>query len=285
MSVYIADVSSHQSSVDFSAMKQAGVSGCIIRAGYRTYGTGKLTTDSRFSQHTANAQQANMLAGLYWYTTAISNLEAQAEADYFLSLSAPCETRVAWLDLEFAPSQKGRADKLTPAQRTQYALVWLERVRAAGYTVGVYCNLDFWRNSLISTQLSTYPLWLARYSTAKPSTKCDLWQFTSSAQASTYGVSGSALDLSECYNTALLPSSASVASFAMAILQRGDRGQQVAVLQHYLNTYYQASPLTALDTDGIFGQKTSARVKLYQRDNELTVDGIAGSATWSRLLG
>jgi peptidoglycan hydrolase-like protein with peptidoglycan-binding domain len=38
-----------------------------------------------------------------------------------------------------------------------------------------------------------------------------------------------------------------------------------------------------VDVDGIFGQMTSEAVKQFQKQNDLTIDGIAGPATLAAL--
>lgn len=61
----------------------------------------------------------------------------------------------------------------------------------------------------------------------------------------------------------------------MAIfLKKGDRGNDVKLLQHYLHLY----------EDGIFGVITEEAVKTFQRQKGLKVDGIVGVATWSALI-
>ena len=61
----------------------------------------------------------------------------------------------------------------------------------------------------------------------------------------------------------------------MAIfLKKGDRGNDVKLLQHYLHLY----------EDGIFGAITEEAVKTFQRQKNLKVDGIVGMATWSALV-
>jgi peptidoglycan hydrolase-like protein with peptidoglycan-binding domain len=55
-------------------------------------------------------------------------------------------------------------------------------------------------------------------------------------------------------------------------IEKGDTGKQVTRLQHFLN-WYGGYGLTV---DGIFGAKTAAAVKDFQRDNGLTVDGVFG---------
>lgn len=61
-------------------------------------------------------------------------------------------------------------------------------------------------------------------------------------------------------------------------IKRGSKGEFVTQLQRLLsqNGY-------ELVIDGIFGSKTEAAVKDYQKKNNLTVDGIVGPKTWSSL--
>lgn len=59
----------------------------------------------------------------------------------------------------------------------------------------------------------------------------------------------------------------------------GSQGDAVRQLQSELNRHgYQ------LDEDGVFGKKTRAAVRDYQKKNSLRLDGIAGDETWGSLL-
>ena len=62
-------------------------------------------------------------------------------------------------------------------------------------------------------------------------------------------------------------------------LRRGARGELVTQLQDLL--YKDGFPLAI---DGIFGPKTQAAVKSFQRKYSLVVDGIVGPKTWGELL-
>lgn len=64
------------------------------------------------------------------------------------------------------------------------------------------------------------------------------------------------------------------------VLAIGSVGDQVMDLQKRLNSL--GDPYT-LDVDGIFGPLTKRSVELFQRDNNLAVDGLVGPATWSML--
>lgn len=64
----------------------------------------------------------------------------------------------------------------------------------------------------------------------------------------------------------------------MNTLKIGSKGDAVKTLQEALNKYGYN-----LIVDGIFGVKTEIAVKNFQKSNDLSVDGIAGAKTWSKL--
>ena len=67
----------------------------------------------------------------------------------------------------------------------------------------------------------------------------------------------------------------------LATIRSGSQGLTVAYCQNLLNSRIPApGPLWV---DGIFGQKTDARIRQYQRRKRLTPDGIVGPATWAAL--
>lgn len=59
----------------------------------------------------------------------------------------------------------------------------------------------------------------------------------------------------------------------MQTLKFGSRGEDVKILQSYLN----------LCADGVFGKMTEESVKQFQKDNGLVADGIVGQKTWDKL--
>lgn len=60
----------------------------------------------------------------------------------------------------------------------------------------------------------------------------------------------------------------------MTILKLGSKGQAVKELQKLLSLY----------PDGIFGKITEERVRFFQKENNLSVDGKVGPATMAKLL-
>lgn len=72
----------------------------------------------------------------------------------------------------------------------------------------------------------------------------------------------------------------SACSAGYPLLRNGSRGVYVLVLQDALN----ALGYTTETLDGYFGSLTEQALRSYQRNNGLTADGIAGCATWMRLV-
>lgn len=72
--------------------------------------------------------------------------------------------------------------------------------------------------------------------------------------------------------------------YGMRTLRVGGKNPdvQVMVLQWLLN---HTTNYTSGKVDGIFGTKTLAAVREYQKANGLTVDGVVGKNTWKKLLG
>jgi hypothetical protein len=65
----------------------------------------------------------------------------------------------------------------------------------------------------------------------------------------------------------------------MDALRKGCRGTRVAQLQEALKK--KGYPVTP---DGVFGQQTQIAVLSFQKENGLTVDGIAGKETWNAIV-
>ena len=67
-------------------------------------------------------------------------------------------------------------------------------------------------------------------------------------------------------------------------LRKGLSGMDVARCQNQLNERLANSP-PPLWVDGIFGHKTDAKVRMFQRKHRLAIDGIVGPQTRSHLEG
>ena len=173
------DVSSWQSSIDWTAVKNSGISFVIIRCGYRGSQSGALVEDSKFRGNITGAKAAGLKVGVYFFTQAVNEVEAVEEASMAVELAKNYGVGYPiFIDTEGAG---GRADGLSKASRTAAVKAFCQTVQNSGYTAGVYASKDWYNSNVDYSQLSGYKIWLAQYASAPTfSNRYDLWQYSSS---------------------------------------------------------------------------------------------------------
>ena len=71
----------------------------------------------------------------------------------------------------------------------------------------------------------------------------------------------------------------------LSILKKGSKGEQVKTVQRILRMRgWKDGNGKALEIDGSFGAKTEYAVKSFQKGKGVTVDGVVGEKTWTKLL-
>lgn len=198
------DVSEHQGTIDWKAVKDAGMEFAILRIGYRGMTEGLLNVDATFEQNYQGALDAGLKVGVYFFSQAVTQEEAQAEADYVLEtlngreLSYPIvfdwETPIPSEDL---PAEDLRAYDMSGEEVTGFSKAFCQRIEKQGYTACVYTNKHMAYNCFDLEELKDYALWYAEYQPA-PSLYYNfrLWQY--SASGNVPGISGS-VDLNICF--------------------------------------------------------------------------------------
>lgn len=79
------------------------------------------------------------------------------------------------------------------------------------------------------------------------------------------------------------PKEESTVNVTLSVLRKGSESEEVKALQRML--YAMGYNLgTQNPIDGDFGSKTDTAVRAYQKSKGLTVDGIVGAMTWTKLL-
>lgn len=185
------DVSKYQSGLDWNKIKKSGVSFVIIRIGYRGYGAaGTLVKDPMFEEHFTNARNAGLKVGVYFFTQAVNEAEAQEEAEGCnWALNGRMLDYPIFYDTEAstAPGGTGRADGLGVEDRTKCAIAFCERVKELGYKPGVYASTTWYRKRVdYNTLRSRYTIWNAHYGVSSSPIGCDLWQGTEKARINGY---------------------------------------------------------------------------------------------------
>ena len=177
-STFGIDVSRHNGTIDWKAVKASGVDYVIIRCGYRGSLTGALIEDQSFRTNIKGATAAGLKVGVYVFSQAINEVEAVKEASLAVSLVKGYHlTYPIFIDTE---SSGGRADKIDRATRTAVVNAFCQTVASAGYKPGIYASKTWFEDKLNMGAIGNYKIWLAQYSTA-PTYKgrYDMWQYSS----------------------------------------------------------------------------------------------------------
>ena len=194
------DISKWQGSVDFNKVKADGIQFCIFREGYRQ------AIDSQFIEYVKRAKAAGIpILGVYHfiYIDGVTPTE-NANACIANIKAAGLDPTNTWIfaDLEYDTWTKAGI-KVTKALCTQYTKEFLDTLKAVGCKkLGIYSNLDYYKNYYDWVQLSEYRknLWLADY-TGGPNVECAIQQTSSTGKVS--GINGN-VDMDILYEESML---------------------------------------------------------------------------------
>lgn len=170
------DVSYIQKQIDWEAVAKTDVSFAIIRCGY---GNNELSQDdSRWKYNADECTRLGIPFGVYIYSYALNTDEARSEAEHVLRLVEGYNLSLPiYLDLE----DERYTGSLSNEQIADIADTFCETIQSAGYEVGIYANLNWFRNRLTDWRFTQWPRWVAQYNY-----ECDyeknysMWQCTSS---------------------------------------------------------------------------------------------------------
>lgn len=147
------DVSAWQGKIDWKTVSEYGMGFALLRI---TESGNK--TDSQFENNYKGCNQYNIPIGVYKYSYAKTVSQAQSEADAVLKVLNGRKLQFpVFYDLEWSEQRS-----LGKSAIEKIALAFLNKIQAAGYKVGIYCNVD-WYNSVLTDALKKYDLWIARY--------------------------------------------------------------------------------------------------------------------------
>lgn len=149
------DISAWQSGIPFDKIKAAGVDFALIRAGF-----GK-TKDKQLDTFVAECEKHGIKYGFYWYSYALTIERAKEEAEACLEcIKQYSPDYPIYFDIE----DKSQIGGLTTRTRTDMTIAFCAKIRAAGYTAGIYANPSWFNNYLYKSELiNDYEVWLAHW--------------------------------------------------------------------------------------------------------------------------
>lgn len=138
------DVSEHNQPLSWQSLKRQGASFVIVRLGW-----GKGHLDSRFYEQVNGVLAAGLELGIYYYSYALTEEEAEEEARFTAAvlkdcgLSKDCLPAGCWLDMEDADGYKEKRGIAGREEITALCHAYLEEMEKEGYPAGLYSSYSW----------------------------------------------------------------------------------------------------------------------------------------------
>lgn len=246
-----------------------------------------------FNEQIEQADSLGKLLGVYHYA---SQGGAIAEAEKFLrTVDKYIGKAILCLDWE----KQQNVNFGNP----QYAIAWLKYVeQKTGVKPFIYMSKSIARQ-YSNIWDASFPFWCAQYKKKGsaptfyvdrpwtdeygfgPWKDCAILQYSSDGRFSGFDKD---VDLDKAYITAeqwLMYAKGEINTATpdkpLPLLKKGDRNEYVRNWQMFLNL----NGYSCGNADGIFGSKTEAAIKKWQKNHGLVPDGIIGPKTWASLPG
>lgn len=180
------NVNMQKGEIDWEAVAAGGVDFAMIRVGFRMNETGIIVADTSFEDNMQGAIDAGIPVGVYFYSKAVTETEAEEEATFVLEqirgYNVTYPVAFYWeYDLADDGSKdlNSRTVRCNGDQVTGFIDTFCKKVKASGRTAAFYCNKSMGYGSLDLAKLSGYDMWYAEFRSI-PSFYYDfaMWQYT-----------------------------------------------------------------------------------------------------------
>lgn len=152
MSNLIIDVSYHNGVINWEKVKASGCAGAILRCGYGDDIASQ--DDKQWIRNLAECERLGIPVGVYLYSYATCDRQAQSELDHILRLIKGHTFQLPiFIDVE-EPGTQNYAPRCCE--------IVCEGLKTNGYTPGIYASLSWFSNHLGSVR-GKYIEWMARY--------------------------------------------------------------------------------------------------------------------------
>ena len=153
MEYFGIDVGHDQGKIDWAQVKKSGVGFAILRC-HQRFGT-----DLQFKRNYSQCQKKGIPVGAYKYSYAQTVEDAKKEAEIVLSvLKGKTLQFPVFYDLEWDTQKHYSLEKIEAI-----AEAFLSKIEAAGFKVGIYCYLDWYKNLISDNLKKKYDFWIASY--------------------------------------------------------------------------------------------------------------------------
>ena len=184
------DISKHNGTIDWAKVDASGIDFVLIQAGY---GNDLSQKDPKFDENVQGALAHKLHVGAYWFSYAISAEDAKKEAEVCKQVVAPYKGKLAFpvaFDYEYESITYALKQGVTTTNALIDAIAraFMDSMKASGWYVNLYTNIDFIKSGKFSTStINAYDVWLADYS-GSPDYPCGIQQTGSTGEIP--GISG-----------------------------------------------------------------------------------------------
>lgn len=306
------DVSEFQGKIDWEKVKNSGVEFAILRCGYGMDFSNQ--DDVEYERNANECERLGIPYGVYLMSYANTVEKARSEAKHVLRLIEGRKISLGvWHDIE----DNGTSGAINKETLTNIINTFCNTIKNAGYKVGVYANLNWLENKIEKTIKDNYDIWVAQYySKCEYEGKYIMWQHTSSGKVN--GISTN-VDMNILYedlpvinnndnNNSKTNNSEIVKSLQKALNKDYNCGLDVdgiigplttkAVNNNMVRNFTvgefakwvqerliaKGYSLNEFGVDGRYGNESEKKVKEFQANCGIDVDGIVGINTVNRLI-
>ena len=306
------DVSEFQGKIDWEKVKNDGIEFAILRCGY-----GMDFSNQDDVEYEINANECERLGipyGVYLMSYANTVEKARSEAEHVLRLIEGRKISLGvWYDIE----DNGTSGAINKETLTNIINTFCNTIKNAGHRVGVYASLNWLENKIERIIRDNYDIWVAQYySKCEYEGKYIMWQHTSSGKVN--GISTN-VDMNILYedlpvinnndnNNSKTNNSEIVKSLQKALNKDYNCGLDVdgiigplttkAVNNNMVRNFTvgefakwvqerliaKGYSLNEFGVDGRYGNESEKKVKEFQANCGIDVDGIVGINTVNRLI-
>ena len=306
------DVSEFQGKIDWEKVKNDGIEFAILRCGYGMDFSNQ--DDVEYERNANECERLGIPYGVYLMSYANTVEKARSEAKHVLRLIEGRKISLGvWHDIE----DNGTSGAINKETLTNIINTFCNTIKNAGYKVGVYANLNWLENKIEKTIKDNYDIWVAQYySKCEYEGKYIMWQHTSSGKVN--GISTN-VDMNILYedlpvinnndnNNSKTNNSEIVKSLQRALNKDYNCGLDVdgiigplttkAVNNNMVRNFTvgefakwvqerliaKGYSLNEFGVDGRYGDESEKKVKEFQSNCGIDVDGIVGINTVNRLI-
>ena len=306
------DVSEFQGKIDWEKVKNDGIEFAILRCGYGMDFSNQ--DDVEYERNANECERLGIPYGVYLMSYANTVEKARSEAEHVLRLIEGRKISLGvWYDIE----DNGTSGAINKETLTNIINTFCNTIKNAGHRVGVYASLNWLENKIERIIRDNYDIWVAQYySKCEYEGKYIMWQHTSSGKVN--GISTN-VDMNILYedlpvinnndnNNSKTNNSEIVKSLQRALNKDYNCGLEIdgiigplttkAVNNNMVRNFTvgefakwvqerliaKGYSLNEFGVDGRYGNESEKKVKEFQANCGIDVDGIVGINTVNRLI-